>query len=107
MRWRDKIIKVLRLNESIYEVNALTYLDIWNQKYETIATEIEKLFEMEGKVEYVVQYKLGNWGDLHDYQKTKKGARTYIKKERKHFLPRNPDLFRLIKRVTTEQIMEE
>jgi len=58
------------------------------------------------KVEYVVQYKLGDWGDLHDYQRTEKGARAHIKKERKRFLPRSIALFRLIKRTTTEEVVE-
>ena len=112
MSRKDEINKILRFHESIYEVNALTYLAIGNQKYETIASEIEKLFE--GKVEYVVEYReYGNWLMNGSISKNLGVAQALkdclIMQHPKNRLTMQQikSSYRIIKRTTIDEIIEE
>ncbi len=86
---KDEIIKILRRQED----------------YETVATEIEKLYQAGGKVEYVVQRKgeiTGNWKDFITNCQNGKDAKT----EKNRFLLSYPEaMLRPIKRTTIDQII--
>ncbi len=85
----DEIIKILRRQED----------------YETVAKEIEKLFEVEGKVQYVTQHSIGGlWHDAYirstfdELAKINKTELSSYKEKGKR---------RLLKRTINNQIIEE
>lgn len=101
----DEIIKVLRQHEQSVDINFRQYSAVLERKYHFIASDIRKLFEVEGKVEYVLQkFKNKKWIELLCFLELEV-AKTH-KARAENFFTEKPEL-RIIKRVTTDQIIKE
>ena len=95
MSKKDEIIEVLKRYEWA--------IDLY--EYEKVASEIAKLFEVEGKVEYVLQrWRVGfGWKDfINDY-----GTEKAVKADKAVYLWSYPKTkLKIIKRTTIDEIVE-
>lgn len=100
MSREDEIIKLLKKYD--FNDKARRYFD----PYKAVANDIIALFEVEGKVEYVVKYYNTHdkvWCDFYSHDELIR-VRDAMK-QRLLLYPKYK--FRIIKRTTTDQIIEE
>ena len=100
MSRKDEIIAVLKK----HEVPVDDHCKVIVSPYGSLATEIEKLFEVEGKVEYDMQcYGDGKWFSNVSPSKNL-GVNQALKRR---LIKKFPDaVYRIIKRTTTDELVE-
>jgi hypothetical protein len=96
MSRKDEIVGVMKNNEQSGEASFGPYFAVFEDSYETVATEIEKIFE--GEVDYVLQKHVDmyGWADSSSGWK-EEAVLSKIKKGE----------IRAVKRITIDQIIEE
>jgi hypothetical protein len=97
MSRKDEIIRILKKHQTPnyeLEVNA-----VYSENYKTIATEIEKLFEVEGETR--VDYVLQRYTPMHGWDDSSTGweKEAALSKTKK-------DEIRAVKRTTKDEVIE-
>ena len=106
MSRKDEIIKAFIKHEvGLTKNSGLKVAGLCECKYEIAATDIEKLFEVEGRVEYVVQWYSDwskKWKDCNDAALAIKDGKELLRRWGRT----SSEEYRLIKRTTTDEIIE-